>query len=73
MNICIAELNRRAGYATEAFTLLKAAMSFCFSSLEFLSHHKRRKSHPVSRASPAHMNSPLPVNPIIMGLLLPIK
>ena len=36
-------------------------MPFNFSSPEYLSHHKRRKNRvsPVSRASPAHMNSPL--------------
>ena len=41
--------------------LLKAAMPFNFSSPEYLSPHKRRKNRvsPVSRASPAHMNSPL--------------
>ena len=41
--------------------LLKAAMPFNFSSPEFLSHHRRRKNRdsPVSRASPAHMNSTL--------------
>ena len=40
--------------------LLKAAMPFNFSSPEFLSHHKTRKNRvsPVSRASPAHINSP---------------
>ena len=40
--------------------LLKAAMPFNFSSPEYLSHHWTRKSRvsPVSRASPAHMNSP---------------
>ena len=39
--------------------LLKAAMPFNFSSPEYLSPHKRRKDRvsPVSRASPAHMNS----------------
>ena len=41
--------------------LLKAAMPFNFSSPEYLSHHRTRKNQvsPVSRASPAHMNSPL--------------
>ena len=41
--------------------LLKAAVPFNFSSPEYLSPHKRRKNRvsPVSRASPAHMNSPL--------------
>ena len=41
--------------------LLKAAMPFNFSSPEYLSHHRTRKNRvsPVSRASPAHMNSPL--------------
>ena len=41
--------------------LLKAAMPFNFSSPEYLNPHKRRKNlvSPVSRASPAHMNSPL--------------
>ena len=36
-------------------------MHFNFSSPEYLSPHKRRKNRvsPVSRASPAHMNSPL--------------
>ena len=36
-------------------------MPFNFSSPEFLSHGKLRKNQvsPVSRASPAHMNSPL--------------
>ena len=36
-------------------------MPFNFSSPEYLSPHKRRKNlvSPVSRASPAHMNSPL--------------
>ena len=40
--------------------LLKAAMPFNFSSPEYLSHHRTRKNRvsPVSRASPAHMNSP---------------
>ena len=35
-------------------------MRFNFSSPEYLSSHKRRKNRvsPVSRASPAHMNSP---------------
>ena len=34
-------------------------MPFNFSSPEYLSHHRRRKNRasPVSRASPAHMNS----------------
>ena len=34
-------------------------MPFNFSSPEFLSHHRTRKNRvsPVSRASPAHMNS----------------
>ena len=37
-------------------------MPFNFSSPEYLSPHKRRKNRvsPVSQASPAHMNSPLP-------------
>ena len=41
--------------------LLKAAIPFNFSSPEYLSHHRTRKNRvsPVSRASPAHMNSPL--------------
>ena len=41
--------------------LLKAAMPFNFSSPEYLSHHRARKNRvsPVSRASPAHMNSTL--------------
>ena len=41
--------------------LLKAAMPFNFISPEYLSHHRTRKNRvsPVSRASPAHMNSPL--------------
>ena len=45
----------------QAFVLLKAAIPFNFSSPEYLSHHRTRKSRvsPVSRASPAHMNSPL--------------
>ena len=36
-------------------------MPFNCSSPEFLSHHKPRKNRvsPVSRASPAHINSPL--------------
>ena len=36
-------------------------MPFNFRSPEFLSHHKTRKNQvsPVSRASPAHINSPL--------------
>ena len=36
-------------------------MPFNFSSPEYLIHHKTRKNRvsPVSRASPAHMNSPL--------------
>ena len=36
-------------------------MPFNFSSSEYLSHHRARKNRvsPVSRASPAHMNSPL--------------
>ena len=36
-------------------------MPFNFSSPEFLSHSKMRKNQvsPVSRARPAHMNSPL--------------
>ena len=40
--------------------LLKAAIPFNFSSPEYLIPHKRRKNRvsPVSRASPAHMNSP---------------
>ena len=40
--------------------LLKAAMPFNVSSSEYLCPHKRRKNwvSPVSRASPAHMNSP---------------
>ena len=44
--------------------LLKAAMPFNFSSLEYLSHHRTGKNRvsPVSRASPAHMNSPLICN-----------
>ena len=33
-------------------------MPFNFSSPEYLSHHRMRKNR-VSRASPAHMNSPL--------------
>ena len=35
-------------------------MPFNFSSPEYLSPHKRQKNRfsPVSRASPAHMNSP---------------
>ena len=35
-------------------------MPFNFSSPEYLSHHRTRKNRvsPVSRASPAHMNSP---------------
>ena len=43
--------------------LLKAAMPFNFSSPEFLSYQRTRKNRvsPVSRASPAHMNSPLVV------------
>ena len=38
-----------------------AAMPFHFSSPEYLSHHRPRKNRlsPVSRASPAHMNSPI--------------
>ena len=48
-------------------------MPFNFSSPEFLSHHKMRKNRvsPVSRASPAHMNSPL-VNalPKVVAFLL---
>ena len=44
----------------QAFVFLKAAMHFNFSFPEYLSHHKTRKNRvsPVSRASPAHMNSP---------------
>ena len=40
--------------------LLKAAIPFNFSSPKYLSHHRTRKNRysPVSRASPAHMNSP---------------
>ena len=36
-------------------------MPFNFSSPEYLSHHRTRKNRvsPVSRASPAHVNSPL--------------
>ena len=36
-------------------------MPFNFSSPEYLSHHRTQKNRvsPVSRASPAHMNSPL--------------
>ena len=36
-------------------------MPFNFSASEFLNPHKKRKNlvSPVSRASPAHMNSPL--------------
>ena len=43
--------------------LLKAVMPFNFGSPKFLSHSKLRKNQvsPVSRASPAHMNSPLAV------------
>ena len=43
--------------------LPKAAMPFNFSSPEYLSHHRTRKNRvsPVSRASPAHMNSPLKI------------
>ena len=39
-------------------------MPFNFSSPEYLSHHRTRKNrvNPVSRASPAHMNSPLQSN-----------
>ena len=37
----------------QAFTLLKAAMPFNFSSPEFLSHSKLRKN----QVSPVHMNS----------------
>ena len=39
-------------------------MPFNFSSPEYLSHHRTRKNRvsPVSRASPAHMNSPLICN-----------
>ena len=38
-------------------------MPFNFSSPEYLSHHRTQKNRvsPVSRASPAHMNSPLEV------------
>ena len=41
--------------------LLKTAMRFNFSSPKYFSLHKRRKIwvSPVSRASLAHMNSPL--------------
>ena len=41
--------------------LLKAAMPLNFRSPEYFSHHRTRKNRvsPVSRASPAHMNSPL--------------
>ena len=41
--------------------LLKTAMPFNLSSPEYLSHHRTRNNRvsPVSRASPAHMNSPL--------------
>ena len=44
-------------------------MPFNFSSSEFLSHNKTRKNRvsPVSRASPAHMNSPLAVLPTGFG------
>ena len=43
--------------------LLKAAIPFNFSSPEYLIPHKRRKNRvsPVSRASPAHMNSPIDI------------
>ena len=36
-------------------------MPFNFSSAEYLRHHRTGKNRvsPVSRASPAHMNSPL--------------
>ena len=41
--------------------LLKVAMPLNFSSPEYLSHHGTRKNRVsrVTRASPAHMNSPL--------------
>ena len=47
--------------------LLKVAMPFNFSSPEYLSPHKRRKNgvSPVSRASPAHMNSPLGITKMV--------
>ena len=55
--------------------LLKAAMPFNFSSPEYLSSHKRRKNwvSPVSRASPAHMNSPLEGMGIRLIIKQPIK
>ena len=39
-------------------------MPFNFSSPEYLSHHRTGKNRvsPVSRASPAHMNSPLEID-----------
>ena len=48
----------------QALVLLKAAMPFNFSSPEYLSHYRTGKNRvsPVSRASPAHMNSPLITN-----------
>ena len=41
--------------------LSMTAMPFNLSSPEYLSHHRTRNNRvsPVSRASPAHMNSPL--------------
>ena len=51
--------------------LLTAAMPFNFSSPEYLSHHRTRKTQvsPVSRASPAHIISPLDYcNSILYGL-----
>ena len=41
-------------------------MPFNFSSPEYLSHHRTQKNRvsPVSRASPAHMNSPIKIEKI---------
>ena len=49
-------------------------MPFYFSSPGYLSHLKTRKNRvsPVSRASPAHMNSPLEVGYFSPRLLIPL-
>ena len=49
-------------------------MPFNFSFPEYLSHHRTRKNRvsPVSRASPAHMNSPLGPS-IIAGPLVTFR
>ena len=52
--------------------LRRLYMPFNFSSPEFLSHHKMRKNRvsSVSRASPAHMNSPLVVLIVRLTVIL---